>query len=105
MAGPIKRVSEPSVAYALEPAVPNPSSGEVQIRYSLARDARAVVTIYNAAGRRMRTLGGGDEAAGLHEVIWDGRDDAGSRVRAGVYFYRMVAGEWHSERKVIVLER
>ena len=43
--------------------------------------------------------------AGPHEVIWDGRTNAGMAAGAGVYFYRLEAGGWSSEKKLIVLQK
>jgi hypothetical protein len=40
-----------------------------------------------------------------HEAVWDATNDDGRRVAAGVYFYRMNAGAWQSQRKVVFLER
>ena len=38
-----------------------------------------------------------------YAVVWDGADDAGRRVGAGVYFCRMVAGGFVGERKLLLL--
>jgi hypothetical protein len=48
------------------------------------------VTVHDLAGRRVRDLGrvGDDGTETGREVVWDGRDDAGRRVAAGVYFVR-----------------
>lgn len=55
-------------------------------------EAQAVrVRLYDAAGQRVRTLAEGRFAAGRHERVWDGTDDAGRRVAAGVYFSRLEA--------------
>jgi len=50
----------------------------------------------------VRTLRG-DFAAGLNEVMWDGTDDVGRALQAGVYFSRLDIGEAHfAERMVLV---
>jgi len=51
------------------------------------------------------TLVSGMREPGPHEVVWDARDDGGRTVPVGVYFYKMTAGSWQSQRKVVFLER
>jgi hypothetical protein len=91
--------------FALGHARPNPSTGRVTIGYSLGRDARTYLGIYDVAGRLVRTLLDEAQEAGAHETIWDGRSNSGTFTGAGVYFYRLEAGGWSSERKLIVLKR
>jgi hypothetical protein len=55
-------------------------------------------------GREVRTLVDGPREAGPHEVVWEGSDDAGRRFSAGVYWVRMTAGDWSSNRKMVVLQ-
>jgi flagellar hook assembly protein FlgD len=59
--------------------------------------------IYNVAGRLVRTLVSGELAAGAYQRVWDGRDESGSLVGSGVYFYRLatVAGT-RAQRAVFV---
>jgi len=45
--------------------------------------------LFDIAGRRVRTLAGGAMAPGPHSALWDGRDQHGQRVGAGVYFLRL----------------
>lgn len=42
-------------------------------------------------------------ASGPNKIIWDGRDEVGLPVPQGVYFCRMTAGDWHREKKLILL--
>jgi hypothetical protein len=97
--------AQPVYEFALGPARPNPSLGSVSISYSLAQESPVSLRVYNVAGRLVRTLVSGTGEAGPHDIVWDARDDHGVRVAAGVYFYRMNAGSWQSQRKVVFLER
>lgn len=67
---------------------PNPFSSSARVRFVLPRAGRASVAVYGVDGRLVRRLADGEFGAGGHEVVWDGRDGAGSRVRAGVYWVR-----------------
>ncbi|MGH7724407.1 MAG: FlgD immunoglobulin-like domain containing protein [Candidatus Eiseniibacteriota bacterium] len=90
-------------SFSLERAVPNPVAGDVQIHYTLAAPTSAHLRVYDVAGRLVKDLVDGPETAGPHDVVWDGRTDAGRKVPAGIYFYRLDAGGWHGENKLIVV--
>jgi photosystem II stability/assembly factor-like uncharacterized protein len=68
---------------------PNPFKDATTIRLSLAEAMEVTLTIYDLAGRRVRSLAAGRMAAGVHDFGWDGRNDAGRRVASGVYFVRL----------------
>lgn len=98
-------VNEPILEFSLGAAFPNPSDGTVTIGYTLPRQVPIVLRVYNVAGREVRTLVDQEQTAGRREALWDGHDNGGRRVSSGVYFYRLQAGPWRSERKLIVLQR
>jgi hypothetical protein len=68
---------------------PNPAAGSISIRYQPARAGRTSLVVFDASGRLVRDLYDGQATAGLHMLEWDGRDDGGQRVPAGVYFCRL----------------
>jgi subtilase family serine protease len=76
---------------ALAPAAPNPARGHAQFRVALPADEHVRLDVYDFAGRRVRTI---ERAlgAGTHALTWDGRDERGRAVGAGVYLYRVTAG-------------
>ena len=56
----------------------------------LATDATEVsLTVYDVLGRRVRQVWEGPLAVGSHRFVWDGRDEAGKAVAAGVYIYQV----------------
>jgi hypothetical protein len=77
---------------ALAPASPNPAAGGTTLRFALPVPATASLGIYDAAGRLVRTLAGGAQAAGEHAVTWNLQDAGGRNVGAGLYFARLEAG-------------
>jgi hypothetical protein len=83
---------------------PNPFNPRTAIKFSLAADGPAKVIIYDVNGRRIRTLVDIDLKAGTHEVVWDGTDDAGHTVTAGVYWSQLHAGTYSSNKKMVVLK-
>lgn len=82
-----------AVSSSLLWAEPNPFHGETTIRMHLDSAADGDLSIYSADGRRIRTFAGLSLPEGLSSVHWDGRDASGTRVAAGVYYYRLQAGE------------
>lgn len=90
---------------ALAPASPNPAGRSTVLRFSCAAGQHVNLSIYDAAGRRVRTLLDGLPRGGEieHAVSWDGRDGAGLRVPAGLYFARIRAGLESRSSKVALL--
>jgi hypothetical protein len=77
-------------------AAPNPfraaDGAIVTVRLPLpAGGASAEASVFDAAGRRLRTLRGRAAGAAL-ELDWDGTDGGGRRVTAGIYFVKAPAG-------------
>jgi len=83
---------------------PNPFNPETVIRFTLAHAEVVAVDVYNIRGQKVRSLAGGMYEAGVHNVVWNGRDDDGRSVGSGVYFYRMVAGEYRGVRKMVLMK-
>lgn len=73
-------------------AIPNPSYGSVAFRLQIGRAIPGLeIRVVDVSGRSVRTITAGALPVGAHSLPWDGRDDHGSSVPSGVYFYR-VAG-------------
>jgi len=70
-------------------AFPNPSRGDVELRFAMPRPVAPRVEIYDATGRRVRGLDDANARAGVQSVLWDGRNDHGAHVPSGVYFARV----------------
>jgi len=79
-------------AVELYRAVPNPFSASTSFAYEVSEGSGANVdiTVYNVAGRQIRKLQSGVQAAGQYNVTWDGRNDAAVAVSRGVYFVRTI---------------
>ncbi len=82
--------------------VPNPFNPSTVIRYELNAAAAVELQVYDLAGRLVRTLSEGQETAGAHECLWQGRDDQGRAVAAGVYVYRLRAGDEVETRRMVL---
>jgi hypothetical protein len=80
-------------AASLRPTIaPNPARGESRIAFRTRTRGPLEVSIVDVTGRTVRRLAHGTGEAGSHEVTWDGRDDAGHTVAAGVYLCTIRSG-------------
>jgi hypothetical protein len=106
-AGTVTEVAEPVIpqTYGLYPNVPNPFNPSTTIRYDMPAGGGAVtLRIYDVAGRLVRTLVDGPQAAGQKTVTWNGKDDRGRSVVSGVYFYRLEAPGYKKTLKMILVQ-
>jgi len=62
------------------------------------------VVVYDVRGARVRTVVSGPKSAGHYVAQWDGRDDRGTQVSSGIYFYRMMTGSFSAVRKMVLLK-
>lgn len=73
-------------------AWPNPSRGETTLRFALGAAARELrLEIFDTGGRRVQTLSRQGLPAGELSLVWNGRDEAGRALPAGLYFTRLTA--------------
>ncbi len=87
---------------ALFQSTPNPMVSGATIHYDLAQEAQVWLAIYNVAGERVRTLTEGRMKPRAYSSTWDGRDEKGTKVASGVYFYRLKAGNYVKTMKMVV---
>jgi hypothetical protein len=96
-------VGTPS-AFALLQNYPNPFNPSTTISFSVSQSGSAMLEIYDLTGGHVRTLLSGEVGPGNHSVQWDGRDERGTSVGSGVYFYRLRLGSnLESSRKMILM--
>jgi len=96
-------ILRPNPGFSLEPAIPNPFNPRTRLRFRLERAGPAHLGIHDVAGRRVRALLDGARDAGMHEVGWDGTDDAGRPVASGTYFARLRSGGETRSRKLVLV--
>ncbi|MEJ2635409.1 MAG: T9SS type A sorting domain-containing protein [Calditrichia bacterium] len=91
-------------SFSLEQNYPNPFNPATHIRYNLPVTTTLTVEVYNILGKKVATLFEGKQNAGAHTLIWNGTDNAGSRVASGVYFYKMSSPEFTQIKKMMLLK-
>ncbi len=111
--GPVDQAKEVTLAkttptlpdeFALHNNVPNPFNPTTAIKFDLPKEVRCDLSVYNLNGRRVRTLVSEDVEAGYHRVVWNGKDDSGRELPGGVYFYRLNAGEFSAQRRMMFVK-
>jgi hypothetical protein len=90
--------------FALHQNYPNPFNPVTTLRYDLPENSYVNVIIYDMLGREIRTLVNTTQDAGFKSVIWDATNDYGKPVSAGVYLYKIQAGEFVQTRKMVLLK-
>lgn len=85
--------------FGLKTLYPNPFNGEIGIEYSLAKDSRARLVVYDVLGREVAQVIDKHISAGVHHLNWNCPDCA-----AGVYLFELVAGEMREVKKAVYLK-
>jgi hypothetical protein len=81
---------------------PNPFNPHTTIRYELKSAAQVTLRIYDLQGQLIRSLVNDYQAAGSHNIHWDGLNENGIAVPSGVYFIRMSADKENISRRIIL---
>jgi hypothetical protein len=97
------RTGVPSASY-LSQGCPNPFNPSTVIEFGLATDCHVRLSIYNVGGQEIRTLVDDNRSRGHYSVFWDGTDNSGRPVSGGVYFSKIVAGDYVEVGKLVVLK-
>jgi hypothetical protein len=84
--------------YMLAPNYPNPFNPATTIQFSIARQSRVTLEVFNLLGERVSTLVDEQRPAGSYSERLDG-----TRLASGVYFYRLKAGDFTATRRMVLL--
>ena len=90
--------------FALHQNYPNPFNPTTQIRYDLPEDALVSITIYDIMGRSIKSLVNSNQTAGYRSIRWDGKNNLGEGVSAGMYIYMIQAGKFSQTKKMVLLK-
>ncbi|MDZ7317000.1 MAG: lamin tail domain-containing protein, partial [candidate division KSB1 bacterium] len=79
--------------FALHPAFPNPFNSQTVVQCELPQPGQLTVEVFNVLGQRIALLLKEKRDAGVHRLVWDGRNEQGEQVPSGVYYLRATMGE------------
>jgi predicted outer membrane repeat protein len=85
-------------------AFPNPFNPSTTIHFELDRSMRVELSIFDLAGRRVRTLVSGALPAGTHGEQWDGTDSSGRLVSSGTYFARVRTEDYETVGRLVLVK-
>jgi flagellar hook capping protein FlgD len=91
-------------AFALRQNQPNPFDRTTTIRFDLPLPSPVRLEVFDVQGRRVAVLASAEFPAGFHAISWDGRDVSGTPARPGIYVYRLVAGTFRAQKKMMLFE-
>jgi len=91
-------------SFTLDQNYPNPFNPSTNIGFSLPREGRVNLKIYNIEGKLVTTLVDGLMPSGRHTVVWDGRDNTGRAAASGIYFYRLNTEGFSDTRKMTLIK-
>ncbi|MDD2313180.1 MAG: FlgD immunoglobulin-like domain containing protein [Petrimonas sp.] len=83
---------------------PNPFNPTTIIAYSLPEDSKVRLDIYNIKGQLVKSLVNAEMPAGLHSVVWNGRDMNNKAVASGVYFYRVSSPKATQTKRMLLMK-
>jgi hypothetical protein len=90
--------------YELAQNYPNPFNPTTLITYSLPKDSRVTLEIYDVTGRLVNMLVSRDQEAGRYRIQWDGRTASGTSVASGIYLYRLRAGSFVQSKTMMLVK-
>ena len=90
--------------FTLHQNYPNPFNPSTTIGFEIPVPSQVSLRIYNLMGQEVRTLTHDWFSIGSHHLIWDGKDQRGIPVSAGVYVYRLSAQGFQKTRKMVLLK-
>ncbi|MFC2133764.1 T9SS type A sorting domain-containing protein [Bacteroidota bacterium] len=90
--------------FSLSNNYPNPFNMQTTIEYVLPRSSHVKITVYNILGQLVKILVDSEKEPGQHRTMWNGIDQQSRKTSSGIYFCRIVAGDFVSSRKLLLLK-
>ena len=85
--------------FQLKQNYPNPFNGITTIEYAIPRKSRVQLTVYDALGRRIRTLVDEEQAPGTYRVSFQA-----DGLASGVYYYILQSGGQRFVRQMVLVK-
>ena len=90
--------------FVLDQNYPNPFNPSTTIRYGLPEEANVSLVIYDVRGQVVQTITSDHQTAGWYDVVWNGHTSNGKTISTGIYFARLVAGDYSQVVKMLYLK-
>ena len=92
------------IEFTLKQNYPNPFNPSTTIRYGLPEDSNVSLIIYDLRGNVVQTVESEHQSAGWYNIVWNGQTTEGKTISTGIYFARLVAGEYSQVIKMLYLK-
>lgn len=83
---------------------PNPFNPSTTIEYQISVPDQINIVIYDINGQEVRNLINEYKTSGNYSEIWDGKNNYGTSVSSGTYFYQVKIGNFIQTKKMILLK-
>ena len=90
--------------FAVSANYPNPFNPSTRFTISIPDRSNVSTSVFDLKGRRIATLLNSELDTGVYDLTWQGKNDIGSQVSAGVYILRVDAGKYHHNQKMIYIK-
>jgi hypothetical protein len=90
--------------YELSQNYPNPFNPSTRIEFSVPKQSRVTLKIYDVIGREIAVLMNDVRSAGRYSAEWNGRDQFGHPAASGIYFYSLSSGQYVQTKKMVLLK-
>ena len=90
--------------FMLHQNYPNPFNPMTTLRYDIPEDAFVKFRVFDMSGNAVKTLVNKTMTSGFKSIRWDATNNLGQPVSAGVYIYRIEAGQFMQAKKMILLK-
>ena len=90
--------------FSLHKNSPNPFNPITTLKFDIPEDSFVDITVYDMLGNVISNLVHGDQNSGYKSVQWDATNSRGQPVSAGVYLFKIQAGEFVDTKKMILLK-
>jgi len=90
--------------YSLSQNYPNPFNPSTVIEFTVPHRSHVELSVYNLLGQRVVILVDEPMSQGAYRTLWYGRDESGHYVATGIYFYRLLAGDFVATKKMVLLK-
>jgi pectin methylesterase-like acyl-CoA thioesterase len=105
---PTSVLSDPSdniqQAFSLSRSYPNPFNPSTKFVVAVPIKTEVQLIVYDLLGKKVRTLLNGEQPAGHQTIEWNGLSDNNTAVTTGIYFVRMISGDFSAVQKVMMVK-
>ena len=92
------------ISFSLGDNYPNPFNPSTSIDFSIAEPGIVNLSIFDASGRLVKTLVSENRGVGSYTEVWNGTNDSGINVSAGMYLYKIDSGSFVETKKMLLIK-